>query len=201
LIKIILVRHGETEWNRVHRLQGGDSDTPLNEVGRQQAENLALRLKDEKLEAIYSSPLKRALDTAREIAQYHHLEVSIAPDLKEIRVGELEGADSLTMKLRWDQLLCQGTDSEASRYGVESICAVRDRAWTVIKDLAANYKEGSVVVVSHYVVIMSVVCAVLDLPLEHIVHLKLNPGSISAFEINQDGAARLQLFNDNCRAA
>lgn len=199
MLKIILVRHGETEWNRIHRLQGGDSDTPLNEEGKLQAENLALRLKDENLEAVYSSPLQRALDTARSIAHYHNLEVNIIPALKEIHVGELEGADSLTMKLRWDQLLCQDNDSEASRYGVESICAVRDRSWAVIKELSGKFQEGAVVVVSHYVVIMSLVCAVLELPLEHIVHLKLNPGSISIFQVNQNGAARLELFNDSCR--
>jgi broad specificity phosphatase PhoE len=201
LVKIMLVRHGETEWNKIHRLQGGDSDTPLNEMGQEQAENLAFRLKDEKLVAIYSSPLQRALHTARAIARYHQLEVNTSLSLKEIHVGKLEGADSLTMKLRWDQLLCRDDDGEAKKYGVELISDVQDRAWAVIKDLAAKYEEGSVVVVSHYVVIMSLVCAVLDLPLENIVHLKLNPGSITAFQMNKDGVARLELFNDGCRIA
>ncbi len=69
MIKIILVRHGETEWNRVKRIQGSGSDTPLSEIGLGQAAAVALRLKNEKIQAIYSSPLQRALHTAQAIAQ------------------------------------------------------------------------------------------------------------------------------------
>jgi probable phosphoglycerate mutase len=62
----MLVRHGETDWNRQHRIQGGSSDTPLNPEGKKQARELALRLSASSIEAIYSSPLKRALETARQ---------------------------------------------------------------------------------------------------------------------------------------
>jgi len=64
MTRIYLIRHGETDWNNKRRLQGGLSDTPLNENGLRQTRNLALRLKDEKLSAIYSSPLSRAKVTA-----------------------------------------------------------------------------------------------------------------------------------------
>jgi broad specificity phosphatase PhoE len=200
LLRVILVRHGETEWNKVHRLQGGNSDTPLNEMGKQQAENLANRLKSERIQAVYSSPLQRAFQTAQAIARYHGREIRLLSSFKEIQVGELEGADSLTMKLRWDQLLCQDNDGEARRYGVELIGDVQDRAWGSIRDLAKMHTEGTIVIVTHYVVIMSVVCAVLGLPLQHIVRLKLNPGTITAFLMNEDGTARLELFNDGCQA-
>jgi probable phosphoglycerate mutase len=126
LLRIILVRHGETEWNKVHRLQGGNSDTPLNELGKQQAENLAVRLRPEKIQAIYSSSLQRALHTAQAIARYHGLEVHTLSSVKEIHVGELEGADSLTMKLRWDKLLCQ--DNDGGRAMGRIISDVQDRA-------------------------------------------------------------------------
>ena len=88
MVKVILVRHGETDWNRARRIQGGNSDTQLNQNGRQGAESLALRLKPEKIQAIYTSPLQRARETAQAIAQYHQLEVKIEPTLKEIEVGE-----------------------------------------------------------------------------------------------------------------
>ena len=71
-IRIILVRHGETEWNRIRRFQGR-SDVPLNQEGRDQAQALALALKDECLAAIYSSPLVRAVGTARLIKAFHLL--------------------------------------------------------------------------------------------------------------------------------
>ena len=68
--RILLIRHGETDWNRVHRFQGR-SDLPLNQEGRDQAHALALGLKDQSLTAIYSSPLARAVETARLIKVFH----------------------------------------------------------------------------------------------------------------------------------
>ena len=90
LVQVILVRHGETDWNKARRVQGGNSDTQLNQSGKEQAESLALRLKQEEVQAIYSSPLLRALDTAQAIARHHQVEVQIEPALKELNVGDLE---------------------------------------------------------------------------------------------------------------
>ena len=76
--RILLIRHGETEWNRNRRFQGR-SDVPLNQKGRDQGHALALALKDEPITAIYSSPLTRALETARLIRVFH----SSAPLVEE----------------------------------------------------------------------------------------------------------------------
>ena len=84
MTKIILARHTETDWNQMRRIQGGGSNVPLNEKGLNQAELLAQRLKGEEIQAIYSSPLKRTLDTANIIAGYHNLEVKPEPAFKEI---------------------------------------------------------------------------------------------------------------------
>ncbi len=69
-MKIFLARHGETEWNRINRFQG-ISDISLNAKGRDQAEALASALKDETIDAIYSSPLTRARETAKAIRNFH----------------------------------------------------------------------------------------------------------------------------------
>ena len=114
MVKIILVRHGETEWNKIHRIQGGASDVPLNEVGKQQASNVAGRLKNEKIQAVYSSPLQRALYTAREIARYHCLEVNLAPALKEIDAGSLEGLPSAELILGFDEYICRDNHVQTS---------------------------------------------------------------------------------------
>jgi len=68
--RILLIRHGETDWNRIHRFQGR-SDVPLNQKGREQARALAVALKHEPITAIYSSPLVRAIETARLIKMFH----------------------------------------------------------------------------------------------------------------------------------
>jgi broad specificity phosphatase PhoE len=197
--KIILVRHGETDWNRIRRIQGSESDTPLNETGQRQAEALAARLKDDKITAIFSSPLQRALRTAQTIAACHQLEVTALPSLIEIKVGELEGRMASDLLTRFDEFLCGDGREKASRQppGGETAEDVQKRAWATIVDLAAQQPEGTLVVVSHYFVIMTIICRVLNLPVSQMVRLRLSTGTISAFTIDND-KLRLELFNDGC---
>jgi broad specificity phosphatase PhoE len=200
LVKVILVRHGETAWNVEHRIQGSASDIPLSELGRHQADCIASRLKGEKVDAIYSSPLQRALDTAKAIAHQHQLEVHPLPELKEINAGELEGVLAADLKLRFDIFICQNAqDPELGRLpGGESVCDVQKRAWRVIQDIALQHTEGTVVVVTHYFVILSLVCQILNLPLPQIARLRLSTGSLTAFTLDGQQGARLELFNDGC---
>ena len=89
-MNLILVRHGETDWNRTGRCQG-ISDVVLNDNGRKQALELGLCLKGEKISAVYSSDLARAMSTAEEIARHHGLTVEIDSDLREMDQGDFEG--------------------------------------------------------------------------------------------------------------
>jgi broad specificity phosphatase PhoE len=197
--KIILVRHGETDWNRIRRIQGGDSDTPLNETGQRQAKALACRLKDETITAVFSSPLQRAFQTAQAIAAYHNLEVSPLPSLKEIKVGDLEGRLASDLVLRFDEFLCgDGCEKKPQQTpGGESAEDVQKRAWDTITGLASQQPEGTLVVVSHYFVIMTIICRILNLPVSQMVRLRLSTGTISTFTIEK-GNLRLELFNDGC---
>jgi broad specificity phosphatase PhoE len=197
LAKIILVRHGETAWNKERRIQGYESDIPLSEAGKQQAEALALRLKNEKITAVYSSPLQRALDTAKAIAACHHLAVNTLTSLKEIKVGALEGRLASELLMRFDEFI-SGNGGEKNPQmppGGESLEDVQKRAWDTISGLAAQEPQGTLVVVSHYFVILSVICRVLNLPLNQIVRLRLSTGTLSAVSI-ENGNSRLELFNE-----
>lgn len=197
MVKIILVRHGETDWNLVKRIQGGDSDTPLNETGKRQAASLAERLKNEKITAIFSSPLQRALHTGQAIAAHHRLKIQELPALKEIRAGILEGRLAADFTQRFDEYMC-GDGGEKKVYtppGGESIEDVQKRAWETITGLAAQYTDGTLVLVTHYFVIMAVVCRILDLPLYKMSRLRLTNGTISSFTMDKD-SVRLELFND-----
>ena len=90
MTKLILVRHGETDWNQVNRIQGW-LDIPLNTQGIKQAERLADELSRVEINAIYSSPLSRSLQTATIVAGKHALEVLESADLREINQGEWQG--------------------------------------------------------------------------------------------------------------
>jgi broad specificity phosphatase PhoE len=200
--RIILARHGETDWNKERRIQGGSSNPPLNERGREQAKSLALRLRQDKIQAIYSSPLQRSLDTAKAIAHYHQLKVETEPSLREIEAGELEGVTLTELGKRFSELLTLNTPDGAlpKAPGGESLPEVQQRGWDTIQRLAQKHPDGAVVLVSHYFVILSIICSVLGLPLSQMHRLRLNTGSISI--INLDGQeARLELFNDTCNPA
>lgn len=197
MVKIILVRHGETDWNLVKRIQGGESDTPLNETGKRQAVSLAARLKNEKITAVFSSPLQRALHTAQAIAASHHLKVKVLPSLKEIRVGTLEGCLASDITQRFDEYMCgdEAGNKPHTLPGAESMEDLQKRAWDTITSLTAEHSNSTLVLVTHYFVIMAIVCRVLDLPLYRIARLKLANGTISSFTVDAS-SLRLDLFND-----
>jgi len=198
LIRIILVRHGETDWNQARRIQGGGSNIPLNEMGRRQAESIALRLKPEKIQAVYSSPLQRALDTAQASARYHQLEVEVEAALREIEVGELEGLHVAEVGKRLDLFLTTGGQDEVPPRmpGGESLTEVQQRGWSAIQRLADKHADGVLVVVSHYFVILTIICSVLNLPLSQIGRLWLDAGSISTISFDEQ-VTRLLSFNDS----
>lgn len=196
--KIILVRHGETDWNLERRIQGGSSDTPLNKRGREQAEGLARKLENEEISAVYSTPLQRGLDTAKAISRYHNgIEVAAEPSLREIEAGELEGITLVELGRHFSKFLIDdtGDDIYPRVPGGESLPEVQKRGWEAVRRLAAKHPEGALVLVSHYFVILSIICAVLELPLSQMTKLKIGTGSISAINLDGD-EPRLELFND-----
>lgn len=199
MTRIFIARHAETEWNRLRRIQGGGSDTPLNETGLRQVKCMAGRLATEKLEAIVSSPLSRARVTAEAIAQGHgRLTVELESDLREIDAGELEGRSVEEIGGSLGKLLTAATADGLPRLpGGESLADVRDRAWRVIESLVARFPDGEVLIVTHYFVVLSLVCRVLGLPESGIRKLRLNTGSLSVIEVDAAGA-RLIVFNESC---
>ncbi len=199
MLRIILVRHGATPWNQERRIQGGSSDTPLSEVGKKQAGDLARLLNGENIVAIYSSPLQRALDTAQAIAQFHPVEVTVARDLREIEVGEFEGIPMASLGTTLDEFLLewqQGGELEKLPNG-ESLADLAQRAWAFIQRLTSKYNDGVVVVVSHYFVILTIICQALEMPLSHIRRMRANAGGVSILDFS-DKKPRLVAFNDTC---
>jgi len=196
-LRLILIRHGETYWNRERRIQGGGSDTELSEVGLKQARIVTSFLKGENVAAIISSPLKRALDTAKAIAGQHQLPVEVEAGLREIEVGELEGLSLSDLTTTFSQYLLGNWQEVGSQRlpGGESFVELQQRSWACIEGLLAEHKDGTVVIVSHYFVIIAIIFRALGFPLDYLTKFRIDTGGVSILEFGERGT-RLVAFNN-----
>ena len=195
MTQIILARHGETEWN-VGEVFRGRIDIELNETGIKQAELLAEFLSHIKIDAIYSSPLKRALKTAGIIASYHKIDVEVAPGLIDFSYGEWQGLAHQEVKNKYKELYAEWINSpdQVKIPTGESLSDVRERAMGVVSDVIAKY-EGIVVLVSHRVVNKVLICALLGLDNSHFWNIKQDTCGITTF-IYEDGRFILTEHNN-----
>ena len=182
MIDIILVRHGQTDWNAAETFRGR-VDIALNETGLKQAEELGTFLGDEKIEIIYSSPLQRATTTAGAIARRQGLEVNTVANLTDFDFGEWQGLPFAEVSQEYPELYrdWQDTPEQLKVPGGESLEDVRRRAVPFIEDAVMLCGDGKVVFVSHHVVIRVVLCALLGLNLSHFWNLKIDTCGISRF--------------------
>jgi len=159
--RIILVRHGETEWNRLHRFQGR-TDVPLNLKGNDQACALALALKDEVITAIHSSPLVRALETARHIAEFHPSTPLIKESaLMEMDLGDFEGMEGKQWAAQYQEFrkTWEKNPADLAMPGGESLEQVQHRAVAALQRIAeSSPAESTLLICSHNFVIVSLLC-------------------------------------------
>lgn len=198
-MRLFLVRHGETDYNR-QGLALGRADVPLNEQGRRQALLLAQALAGEPVRAVYSSPLRRCLDTAQEIGRRHGLPVEPLPAVIEMDIGEAEGLTYAQVRERFPDLLQRwlGPDPTAATMpGGEGLVAVQERAWQAIQALAQRHLQDTVVVVTHNFVILSILTRALGMPLSSFRRLRHEVGAISLLEIEGEVMTLVRL-NDTC---
>ena len=202
-MRLILVRHGETCWNKERRVQGGDSDIELNETGLEQANRLASFLQNENIVAVHASPMRRAMATAGPIASRHGLPVEVDRRLIEIRVGELEGTSVLHLNTTFSQFLMERwRDRTIGSTDGETVEILLGRVWPVIEGLLDRHDacdghsgDHSVVVVSHFFVTLAILLKALDLPIDSFPRFKVDLGSVSTLEFSDHGT-RLLTFND-----
>ena len=197
-MKLILVRHGETQWNRENRVVGF-AGIGLNDEGRKQVKRLALALKEERVDVIYASPLSRAWETAQEVARYHDGEVKADDAFKEMDAGELDGLTYEDMRDRYGELIKQWLSDPAFVImpGGESLANVQERAWLAVEKIREKHPDDVVMVVSHNFVILCIICKALGLDLSQFRRLRPHVASISILNIGRRGTS-LVLFNDTC---
>jgi broad specificity phosphatase PhoE len=150
--RLLLVRHGETDWNRLGRWHG-QADVSLNAAGREQANALRNRLRNERLAAVYSSALRRSVETAHIVAAQFKLNVSRDARLNEINLGSWEGLARKEIAARFPELLkAWEADPQSVRppFG-ETIAELKRRALEVTEEIAQAYPGETVCLVGHKV--------------------------------------------------
>lgn len=194
--RIVLARHGQTDWNQERRFQG-KTDTPLNDVGKGQAHALADRLASWPLEAIYTSPLERAMYTASAIAERHGLQPVPLPELHEIDFAEWEGLSipRLGAERKEDFARWRGDPFFNPPPGAESweeISARLSKALSFI--LGEPYRR--IVIVSHGGIMRALYAVLVGLDPHTVWSLEVSNCAISGVEQRQ-GRMRLAFSNDD----
>ena len=145
---ILLARHGQSDWNATRRWQG-HADRPLTEKGRAQARALAARLEHIELDAVYSSDLRRASETAVEVARAQGLQVVEYPELREVDVGSWSGLTREEAEARFPVGFTRWREGYPGWDDGESYEAMTDRVLGTMHGVASGHKDGRVLVVSH----------------------------------------------------
>ena len=174
---VYLARHGQSDWNAEGRWQG-NADRPLTELGRQQAEELAERLASVPLDAVYSSDLRRARETAEPVAARQGLEVQARTELREVDVGSWSGLSRPEVEERFPDAFARWLDGGHGWDDGESYEAMTDRVVAAVLEIAAAHPDGTVLVVAHGGPIRALHAVALGLDIAE--HRRLKPVAVNA---------------------
>lgn len=193
---MILVRHGQTDWNVKARYMGW-LDEGLNGEGVRQAERLARRLDRWPISAVYSSPLSRALRTAEIVAGPHSLPVQTVPELGEMKIGDWEGLFAGDIAARYPDLwkAWRASPGDFRMPRGESLGEVRERAAAALGRIMDSAEGAMVLAVTHDVVVrlMAAQC----LGVSTAIYRRLEVGNASMTIIERDGGRlKLKVMND-----
>jgi broad specificity phosphatase PhoE len=191
-MRVILTKHGETIENKKGIIQG-HLQGRLSKLGKEQAKKLAFKLRNEKIDYIYSSDLTRSKDTAKEIVKYHpSTPLILTKKLRERNLGELQGYTKKELGIPktgeiWDKI----------KKG-ESIEQVYDRANKFIKELLKNHKNQNILLVGHETIDKAIICSMLNKPakeIEAFQKINIDSASITIIEFNNKGNSKIKKLN------
>jgi probable phosphoglycerate mutase len=196
---ILLVRHGQTEWNRIERFRG-QADVPLNEVGLRQAEATGLAiLRKYQLAAVYTSPLSRSVATAQAIARHYDLPVQLHPDMIDIDYGDWQGLTTEEARQRWPKQVENWYTHPQRAFipGGETLASLRRRAMRTVAELAQQHAGQTIALVGHTVINRVILLGVLGLGNRRFWHLRQDTCAINVIEV-WNGDYALVSLNDTC---
>lgn len=198
MLEIDLIRHGESVYNREGRVQG-HTNSPLTDLGREQAYRVAWVLKDRGLEALYTSDLARARQTAEIIGDVVGLEPMVLEGFREIALGRWEGKpiEEIRREDGKNLELWYSRPMEARIPGAEPLGAFEERVLATFQGVLERHSGGRIALVSHGGVLSVIVSHVLGLDLNNLWHFRLNNASLSRVVYGYL-VPKLVLLNDTC---
>ncbi len=196
-MRLLLVRHGQTAWNRELVFRGG-ADVPLDRTGISQARSLAARLRRVRLAAVYSGPLARARRTAELVAAPHRLPVTVLPGLDDMRFGAWEGLPLAEVERRHPAQFerWRAEPWNLSILGGTTLRQIETRAWRTLRTIVAQHRtDAAVAVVTHRVVLKLLVLRMLGAGARGFWRIALDPCNLTVAD--WDGSRFvLELLND-----
>ncbi len=192
---MFLVRHAESTWNRLKKIQG-QRDPQLSPYGKKEAKLLAKRFKGLQFAAVYSSPLKRAQETARVIVG-KRAEIECVDEPTEVGLGDWEGRTLNQIRRKFGETFDRWAvrPSRIRIPGGEDFKEFKKRVGKALRGIERRHKEGNVLVVCHGGVISTYVTALLNLPPDDVWCLTVKNASLTIVEVNPD-IHKLITFND-----
>lgn len=193
--KLILIRHGQTVWNKLGRYQG-QADVELSDAGKKQAELLGENFPYDKVDAVYSSNLKRAVETAQAVADKFNLTVNPCQEFREINFGEWEGLTYEEIHGKWPkehEMLFKSPDKLVCPQG-EGFMDVQARAVGKMLELVEKHEGQTVVVAAHGGVIRTMLCHALGMPLKYMWRIRQDNTAINVVSAYEEGMV-VELLN------
>ena len=191
---LLLIRHGENDYTKKHKLAGHLPDVHLNERGQKQAQDLADALKEVPIKAIYSSPLERAQETAMPIATARRLEVQTEAGLIETNVGKWQGKSLAALRLQKHWKVVQQAPSRAQFPEGETFYECQSRIVSTLDAIIRKHKPQDIIAcVFHADPIKLAVAHYIGQPLDQFQRLGCDTGSIAVLHVGEMGANLIKL--------
>ena len=200
MTRIVLVRHGQTAWNREVRFRG-QADVPLDELGLKQAQATGRYLATRwSVAAVYASRMGRAMQTAEAIARAQGLSAQPLEGLLDINFGEWQGLSPDEVAQRYPELYRAWWEAPHTVHfpGGEGLDIVQSRVVAALDEVVARHPDQTVALVSHTVVNRVLLCAVLGLGNDHFWRLRQDTCAVNVFDVEEDSTCTIILLNDTC---
>lgn len=195
MVKMILVRHGQTEWNLLGKYQG-QSDTDLSKKGMQQAELLAKNFPVDDVEAVYTSDLKRAYETGKKIAERFGCPLIPEKGLREFHFGEWEGHTYEEIVKKWPEEAANffGAPEKLQTPGGETFHILQKRAMKTIEHIREENEGKTVVVSAHGAILKTILSSLMHIPLHYLWSIKQDNTAVNIIRFD-DGYVSIELIN------